>query len=182
MKITPRTWKLKRESRVPTAWKGLEDYIFPIIEKFNLKQDVALEFGVDYGYSSYMLSQAFNKVVGVDSFIADTHIGHDQGDEFYNTVKNSFERTNVEIVRSSFQDFVKDNNNYYDLIHIDIVHKYKPTFACADWAIQHSNVVILHDTISFPEVYRVCQDISARHGVGFYNITECYGLGVLYKI
>ena len=179
MTITKRPWNLQRRDSVQSAWKGLEDYIFPIIEQFNLKQDVALEFGVDYGYSSHILSQAFSKVVGVDSFIGDIHVNNPQGEEFYNTVKNSFEKTNVEIIRASFEDFIKDNNNQYDLIHIDIVHEYDPTFA--DWAIQHSNVVILHDTISFPEVYRVCRDLSSRHGVGFYNIIECFGLGVLYK-
>lgn len=174
-------WLLSKRVDVSSAWKGLEDYIFPIIKQFNLKQDIALEFGVDHGYSSDILSQAFNKVVGVDSFVGDIHIIHTQGEEFYNTVKNSFEGTNVEIVRASFEDFIKDNNNHYDLTHIDIVHEYEPTFACADWAIQHSDVVILHDTESFPEIKRVCQDISAKHDVGFYNITEHFGLGVLYK-
>ena len=181
MTITKQPWELKRRTNISTAWIGLEDYIFPIIKQFNLKQDVALEFGVDHGYSSDILSQAFTKVVGVDSFIGDVHINHAQGEEFYNTVKNSFEGTNVEIVRASFEDFIKDNNNRYDLTHIDIVHEYDPTFACTDWAIQHSDVVILHDTESFPEIKRVCQDISAKHNVGFYNITEHFGLGVLFK-
>lgn len=181
MTLTKQPWKLNRRDNVSTAWKGLEDYVFPIIDQFKLKQNIALEFGVDYGYSTDILSQAFDKVIGVDSFIGDAHIIHPQGDSFYETVKKSFENTNVDIIRSSFEDFIKENNNTYDLIHIDIVHQYTPTFNCADWAIQHSDVVILHDTVSFPEIYQVCQDIASKHNVGFYNITEHFGLGVLYK-
>ena len=179
--INKEQWQFTKRDNVSTAWKGLEDYIFPIIKHFNINQNIALEFGVDHGYSTDILSKAFNKVVGVDSFVGDIHINHAQGEKFYNTVKSSFEGTNVEIVRASFEDFIKDNNNRYDLIHIDIVHEYEPTFNCTDWAIQHSDVVILHDTESFPEIKKVCQDISAKHGVGFYNITEHFGLGVLYR-
>ena len=179
--INKEHWQMNRRDNISTAWRGLEDYIFPIINRFNIKRDTALEFGVDHGYSTDILSQAFNKVVGVDSFVGDAHIIHAQGEDFYNTVKNSFNNTNVEIVRSSFENFIKNNNNSYDLIHIDIVHEYEPTFICADWAIQHSDVVILHDTVSFPEIYKVCQDIALKHNVGFYNITEHFGLGILYK-
>ena len=179
--INKKQWHLTRRDNVSTAWKGLEDYIFPIIKHFNIQPNIALEFGVDHGYSTDILSQAFAKVVGVDSFVGDAHINHAQGDKFYNTVKNSFANTNVEIIRSLSDDFIKDNNNRYDLIHIDIVHEYIPTFNCADWAIQHSDVVILHDTESFPEIKKVCQDISTKHNVGFYNITEHFGLGVLYR-
>ena len=179
--INKEQWQFSKRDNVSTAWKGLEDYIFPLIKHFNINQNIALEFGVDHGYSTDILSQAFNKVVGVDSFIGDVHINHAQGYEFYSTVKNSFAGTNVEIVRTSFENFIKYNNNRYDLIHIDIVHEYEPTFDCTDWAIQHSDVVILHDTESFPEIKKVCQDISAKHGVGFYNITEHFGLGVLYR-
>jgi hypothetical protein len=179
--INKEQWQFTKRDNISTAWKGLEDYIFPIIKHFNIKQNITLEFGVDHGYSTDILSQAFDKVVGVDSFVGDVHINHAQGDGFCNTVKNSFAGTNVEIVRSSFEDFIKNNTNRYDLIHIDIVHEYEPTFNCTDWAIQHSDVVILHDTESFPEIKKVCQDISAKHHVGFYNITEHFGLGVLYK-
>jgi len=164
-----------------SAWQGLERYIPDIITKLKIKTTTALEFGVDHGYSSEALSNLFDKVVGVDSFIGDAHIIHEQGEEFYNTVKNSFNDTNVEIIKSSFEDFIESNNKKYDLIHIDIVHEYEPTYKCADWSIQHSDVVILHDTISFPEINRVCQDISKHHNVNYINILPHHGLGVLYR-
>lgn len=179
--INKEKWTLNKRDSISSAWKGLEDYINPIIDCFNIQPNTALEFGVDLGYSADIFSQVFNKVIGVDSFIGDCHIRHEQGDNFYHAVKDSFVDTNVEIIRSSFEDFIANNETLYDLIHIDIVHEYTPTFNCADWAIQHSNVVILHDTVSFPEIYKVCEDISYKHNAKFYNITEHFGLGILYK-
>lgn len=178
--ITKQLWPYTKLD-VPSAWKGLEDYIFPIISHFNIKPEKALEFGVDHGYSTDILSKAFTKVVGVDLFEGDAHIIHEQGEDFYQTVKNRFKDTNVEIVKSSFENFICKDEDFYDLIHIDIVHLYEPTFNCTEWAVTRSNVVILHDTISFPEIYKVCKDISTKHGLSFYNIPEHHGLGVLYK-
>jgi len=166
---------------ISSAWKGLERYIPDIITKLKIETNTALEFGVDHGYSSEALSNLFDKVIGVDSFIGDAHIIHEQGEEFYNTVKNSFTGTNVEIIKSSFENFIESNTNHYNLIHIDIVHEYQPTYECADWSIQHSDVVVLHDTISFPEIHRVCEDISRKHNANYVNIPNHHGLGVLYK-
>ena len=100
-----------------------------------------------------------------------------------NLTLQRFENTNVDIVRSSFQDFIKTHSNSkYNLVHIDIVHEYEPTFECAEWAVQHSDVVILHDTVSFPAINKVCVDISSKHNnILYYNIPEHFGLGVLYK-
>jgi len=166
---------------VGTAWAGLENYIPGIMKTLNIKPGHGLEFGVDKGYSSYILSQLFEKFTGVDAFMGDCHINHAQGDEFYNDVLEKFKGTNIELVRADYRDFIKSNNDKYDLIHIDIVHHYNETYECAEWSINHSDVVILHDTESFPEVKRVCMDLSNKYGVNFYNITEHYGLGILYR-
>ena len=179
-KINPCLWPYKLSDYI-SAWKGLENYILPIINNFGIKTDTMLEFGVDYGYSTDVFSKVFKKVIGVDSFVSDPCLGHDQGDIFYNNIKEQFKGSNIELCRSSYQDFIKDNNNRYDLIHIDIIHTYKETYECAEWAIMHSNVVLLHDTYSFPEMHRVCRDLSLKYKWGFINIKECHGLGVLYK-
>jgi hypothetical protein len=169
---------------VSSAWKGLENYIPSIIKDFKIQPSLALEFGVDQGFSSHVFSQLFTKVVGVDAFIGDAHINHKQGDEFYNTILNRFQNTNVDIKRADFRDFIKSeeaNKNTYNLVHIDIVHLYQETFECTDWAVTKSNVVILHDTESFPEIKRVCFDVAKKHNLYFYNIPEHFGLGILSK-
>jgi predicted O-methyltransferase YrrM len=181
MQITKEKWQGKM-LEVSTAWSGLEDYMISIMNTFKIKPGHGLEFGVDKGYSTYILSQLFEQFTGVDAFIGDSHINHAQGDEFYREVLQKFQETNVNLVRADFRDFIRDNNDkYYDLIHIDIVHFYDETYQCAEWAIQHSDVVILHDTESFPEVKRVCTDISSKYKVNFSNITQHHGLGILHR-
>ena len=181
MNIIPEHWPHDILADIPSAWKGLENYLYPIIQTFNIQPNLALEFGVDHGYSSYVFSKAFKKVVGVDSFEGDPHIIHQQGDSFYDAIINKFANTNVEIIRSRFEDFIENNNTFYDLIHIDIVHLYEPTHKCTEWSVDHSNVVILHDTCSFPEIDRVCRDISNSKNLKYYNIPDCNGLGILYR-
>ena len=180
MNIIPEQWPYDRLD-VSSAWEGLENYIISIIKNLNINTKTALEFGVDRGYSSYIFSKIFNKVVGVDPFESDIHIGHKQGDDFYKTIQDRFTNTNVELVRSRFEEFIMNNNNRYNLIHIDIVHLYEPTYKCAEWSIDHSDVVILHDTCSFPEIDRVCKDIATKYNLNYYNIPEHHGLGILYK-
>lgn len=181
MTINKEPWTLKKRTDISSAWKGLEDYICPIIKQFNINPNKALEFGVDYGYSTHILSQVFNHVTGVDLFEGDKHIIHKQGEEFYLNVKNYFKDSNVSIIKSSFEDFIQKTDETYDLVHIDIVHLYEPTFNCAQWAVNHSNVVILHDTISFPEIHKVCADLSTKYQLDYYNIPEHHGLGILSK-
>lgn len=165
----------------PSAWRGNEKFLPSIIRSFNLQNNLALDIGVDEGYSTEVFSKFFKKVQGIDSFEGDPHIGHPQGSDFFNKIKNSFKDSNVEIIKTKFEDFILNNHSFYDLIHIDIVHLYEPTFKCAEWAINHSNVVLLHDTISFPDINRVCIDISNKYNLGYININYVFGLGILYK-
>jgi predicted O-methyltransferase YrrM len=168
-----------------SAWEGLEMYMPSIIKEFNIKTNKVLEFGVHEGYSTYILSKLFDKVIAVDAFLTGyydyLYTGHPQAEELYLKAKETFRNTNVEVVRSLFEDYIDQNNDTYDLIHIDIVHLYEPTFKCAEWAINHSNVVILHDTVTFPDVDMACIDISNNYKVNYYNIPEHHGLGILYK-
>ena len=53
------------------------------------------------------------------------------------------------------------------------------TFECGEWAIKHSKCVIFHDTLSFREIMRVCEDLSIKHNLEFYNYGESHGLGIL---
>ena len=44
----------------------------------------------------------------------------------------------------------KIDQTNHDLIHIDIFHDYANTYEAGRWAVDHSNVVLFHDTESFP--------------------------------
>jgi hypothetical protein len=165
-------------AHVRSAWGNIPTILKDIIERFNLKQDLALEFGVEYGYSTSAMSNYFTNVIGVDTFEGDLHSGF-KDNHLEKTTNNLVDFNNIQLVKSDYKDYIKDNNDMYDMIHIDIVHNYNETFECGEWAINHSKCVIFHDTLSFREIMRVCEDLSIKYNLDFYNYEESHGLGIL---
>lgn len=136
---------------VVSAWGDIPTIIKDIIVNFDINPQTALEFGVEYGYSTSALANYFSNVIGVDTFTGDIHcnVKHNHYKMTENILKNY---KNIQLIQSSYQEYIKNNNNIYDLIHIDIVHTYNETYECGEWAVNHSNVVIFHDTNSFDDV------------------------------
>lgn len=167
-----------RLANVGSAWGNIPTILKDIIERFNLKQDSALEFGVEYGYSTSALANYFTKVIGVDTFEGDPHSGF-KLNHLQTTTNNLVDFSNIQLVKSDYRDYIRDNNDMYDMIHIDIIHTYNETFECGEWAIKHSKCVIFHDTLSFHDIMRVCKDLASKHNLEFYNYEESYGLGIL---
>ena len=162
----------------PSAWKGLEIVIPAIIQKFNIRQNTALEFGVEYGYSTGALAQLFDKVTGVDTFLGDQHSL--QRDSFYDYTKTNLEPfPNIQLHQMDYREWIAKDDQKYDLCHIDIVHTYEDTFTCGRWATDHASVVLFHDTESYSDVKRAVADIAHETGKIFYNYPFCYGLGIL---
>lgn len=164
---------------VGTAWVGLESIIEDIVNRFNIERKNALEFGVENGYSTVAISNFFEKVVGVDTFVGDVHAG--QHTDNFQEVKNRLAPfQNIELVQSDYKDFIKTHNlSIYDFIHIDIVHTFDETYECGRWAIDHSKIVIFHDTLSFPDVNKAVGKIAEEKNITFYNYPNCHGLGIL---
>ena len=174
----PKTRDTPNVINVVSAWGDIPTIIKDIIVTFNINPKTALEFGVEYGYSTSALANYFTNVIGVDTFTGDIHS---------NTKYNHYKMTqrilnnykNIQLINSSYKNYINNNNNIYDLIHIDIVHTYNETYECGEWAVNHSRVVIFHDTISFDEVKKVCYDLSTKYGLEFYNYPDSHGLGIL---
>jgi hypothetical protein len=160
------------------AWVGLEKIILDIIEFSQIKTERALEFGVEFGYSTSALANYFTEVTGVDIFTGDEHAGS-YGDIFESTKNNLKEFPNIKLIRSDYRDFIRGNDTRYDLVHVDIIHTYDDTFACGLWSAQHSDCTIFHDTQSFPDVKRAVVDIAKKTGKKFYNYRKFNGLGIL---
>lgn len=160
------------------AWVGLEKIIFDIIEFSKIETNTAIEFGVEFGYSTAVFGNYFKKVIGVDIFTGDEHAGH-HGDIYDLTKKNLVDFANIELVKSDYKDFIQANDQYVDLIHVDIIHTYEDTFACGLWAARHSNCTLFHDTQSFPEVKRAVAEIAKVCNKKFYNYRQCNGLGII---
>ena len=169
----------KRLLHQKTAWKGLETIIRDIIEFSKIETETCLEFGVEYGFSISAFSNYFDDVTGVDIFEGDIHTG--KYESIYEQVKQSLQPfENINLINSDYRDFIKNPlRNFYNLIHVDIVHTYEATFECGLWSAQHSNVTLFHDTESFPEVKRAVADIAKQTGKTFYNYKKCFGLGII---
>ena len=93
------------------------------------------------------------------------------------------EYTNIELIESTWEQWAMSvpKNSRYDLIHIDIVHDYDSTFNAGEWAVEHSDVVIFHDTISFSDVNKAVSDLSEKYEYYYYNYPLYNGLGILSK-
>ena len=169
---------------VPTAWNGCESILHDILKRFQVFPGIALEFGVDYGYSLAAIANFFNRVIGVDTFKGDINAGY-RDETLMDQTKNALKDfKNIALVQSDFRDYIREYNSKcsrYNLIHVDIVHNYKDTNDCVAWSVQHSDVVLVHDTIAFPEVRRAVQDVCWETGRGFYEYQVDHGLGILVK-
>ena len=69
--IDYRPARLEQPSRgldIVSAWKGHEQVIADLIERFNVPRRTCLEFGVEFGFSTVAFSSYFDRVVGVDTF------------------------------------------------------------------------------------------------------------------
>ena len=160
------------------AWVGLESIILDIIEFSKIEKNSALEFGVEFGYSTAALSNYFKSVIGVDVFTGDAHAGH-HGDIFDLTKNNLKEFKNIELIKADYREYIARNNNEFDLIHVDIIHTYEETYACGLWSAEHSACTIFHDTQSYADVKKAVSDIAKKTKKRFYNYRKCNGLGIV---
>jgi len=164
-----------------SAWKANALVIKDITNRFVKDPNLLLEFGVEYGYSTAVFSSYFKNVIGVDTFKGDENSGIRSDGFFEETKALLINYPNIQLIQASYQDFIATNNDRYDAIHVDIVHTYEDTYACGKWAVEHSDVVMFHDTLSFEGVRRSCEDLSKEYGFTFYNYNADYGLGILVK-
>jgi hypothetical protein len=167
-----------RRLDVPSAWEGIQNILSDIIERFHVKTDRCLEFGVEFGFSTVALSSYFDSVVGVDIFCGDIHTVNKEN-IYEETVSRLSPYTNIALVRSDYRDFIHSESGSFGLIHVDIVHTFADTFACGLWSARHSQCTIFHDTESFPQVKQAVVEVARATGKTFLNFEESFGLGIL---
>jgi hypothetical protein len=132
-----------------SGWAGIESILPELIERFQIKTDRCLEFGVESGYSAVALSSYFGSVTGVDTFLGDRHTGIDK-DLYEETVSRLAPYDNIKLVRSDYRDYIQQDTSFYGLIHVDIIHTFADTLACGEWSVRHSRCTLFHDTQSYP--------------------------------
>lgn len=168
-----------------SAWKGLEVLIAPIIRDFHICSFDALEFGVEGGYSTAALAEHFNCVTAVDHFRGDVYSGVKvDANALERETRKSLESwPNIVLLKDDCFSWIasRTTRHCYDLCHIDITHEYSETFAAGLWAVRHADVVLFHDTETYPEVKRACIALAAQTDCEAYNWPKNHGLGILVK-
>jgi len=163
---------------VKSAWKGLEVIIPDILDRFEVGRGSCIEFGVEFGYSTAVFSNYFDRVVGVDSFEGDFNTA-DRVDHFQETSERLSCFKNIELHKMRYQQWITRDDGLYDFAHVDIVHTYRDTFQCGVWAARHSKCVVFHDTESFVDVRNAVLDVAEETGKQVFNYPFSYGLGIL---
>jgi len=164
--------------QVDTAWSGIELIIEDILDRFQVKRNRCIEFGVEFGYSSVVFSNYFKQVTGVDTFEGDEHTLH-KGDHFEQTKVRLASFPNIQLHKSDYRDWIKKDDSQYNFAHVDIVHNYKETYECGLWAVNHCTCTIFHDTESFPAVRKAVIDLAKATSKRVFNYPKCYGLGII---
>jgi hypothetical protein len=167
---------------VPTAWEVVPPILCDILNRFHVKRNLCLELGTQHGYSTAALANFFNVVIGVDTFAGDEYAGVGDPDHTFNGTGETMKAfPNVVLVRSDFRQWIVNTRGRFDLCHIDLYHTYDITFAAAMWAVDNSDIVLAHDTISFPEVNRALEDVADAKGLKYFNWPVKHGLGILVR-
>ena len=167
-----------RGLQVVSAWEGIQNILADLIARFQIDTSRCLEFGVEYGFSTVAISSYFQSVMGVDTFHGDLHTDN-KDDIFDETSRRLSFYPNIELIRSDYRDFIKQDHGTFGLIHVDIIHTFADTFACGLWSAHHSHCTIFHDTESFPAVKQAVVEVARATGKKFYNFNESFGLGIL---
>ncbi len=165
---------------IESAWKGHENFAVSLVKW--MKPTTIVELGVDFGFSTIAFALPnIGTVYGVDHFAGDEHAGY----------RNTYEQVvkqighmgidNVVLIQSDFSELSKKWDKEIDILHIDGLHTYemvKRDFN--NWAgfVKDDGVILLHDTISFPDdVGRLFAEIRMPK----FNFTHSHGLGIIAK-
>ncbi len=170
---------------IQSAWnvppKSHNEFVSWLVEKIN--PQVTVELGVDYGYSSFLMSlNNKGKVYGIDCFDNTKHgIRIDEDYQFVLDVKDKLKLDNLEIIKGYFDEVAKEWDKEIDLLHIDGLHDYANCKNdCDTWSpfLKENGVIIFHDTISNPDGVGV---FFSQLEVPKVNFTNSAGLGVASK-
>ena len=119
-----------------SAWGDIPTILEEVVGNFCKKTNLALEFGVEWGYSTSAISNYFKSVTGVDTFTGDIHSSF-KSDHFQQTKDFLNEFKNIKLIQSTYQDFTACHDEMYDFIHVDIIHTYEDTYRCGLLSVEN---------------------------------------------
>ena len=170
----------ERLQHIVSAWKGHEDFAVKLVEYLN--PEVVVELGVDWGFSVFAFALPnIGTVYGIDWFQGDKYAGHRTTYEQVLDERAKLDLRNVVLIKADFAEAAKSWTQPIDVLHIDGDHDYasvKQDFA--HWArfVRDDGIILMHDTVSFPDdVGRFYDELQLPK----FNFTHSHGLGVVCK-
>lgn len=164
-------------AHVPSTWGNIPGVLKDIIERFGLGRELACEIGCEMGYSASALANYFKKVVAVDRFDWKKEDGRNRSIEEVRRILKKW--NNIELIQDDCLNFIQYEKRRFDIVHIDVgyeTHIYEITYPCAEWAAKWTDCILMHDTLVFEDVDRVCEEISELYGFEYWNYIEDRGL------
>ena len=164
---------------IGSAWKGHRIFAENLVKE--LKPKIVVDLGVDWGYSSFCLSNPnIGKVYAVDLFTPNAY-NSENTFNYVNNFKDLHGFKNLEFIKSDFCDLVKEWKETIDILHIDGWHSYEEVKRDFDmWSklVSDNGVILMHDTeeMSFG-VRKFFDEIQLPK----FNFTHSSGLGVVCK-
>lgn len=165
---------------IVTAWRGHEDFATWLVQE--LKPEVVVDLGVDYGFSSFVFARAGAKMVyGIDSFEGDPQVGHRDTSIDVERKQKELGIENLTLIRGYFSEVAKTWDKPIDILHIDGRHRYedvKEDFEIWSKFVRPGGVILLHDTAVIREpygVHRYFKEITLPKT----TFTHANGLGVV---
>ena len=148
---------LQNIHKYPSAWTGHSNLAIHLVNALN--PSIIVDLGVDYGFSTFCFAYPqIGKIYGVDWFQGDIHAGHRNTYpivmEQYDELKSIYGISNIEFIKSDFNDLAKSWNLKIDLLHIDGLHTYeavKLDFETWSKFTTKDSVILFHDVESFPD-------------------------------
>jgi len=164
-----------------SAWKGHADLAINLVEEF--KPTTIVDLGVDFGFSTFCFAYAnIGKIYGVDWFVDNNE--EDYRDTYktvlkqYNELKSEYNISDVEFIKSDFNDLAKTWDKEIDILHIDGLHTFeavKNDFETWSKFTHENSIILFHDTECFPDdVGRFFNTLDGHK----FKITGSCGLGI----
>jgi hypothetical protein len=173
-------------NRYPSAWTGHGEFAIKLVQE--LKPEVIVDLGVDYGFSTFCLAYPqIGKVYGVDWFQGDEHAGYRDTYplvlNLYEELKKEYNINNVELIKGDFNEVAKTWSKEIDLLHIDGFHTYEAVKNDYETWIKFCKedaVILFHDVEVFPGVAQLFSELpgdlklvrSGSCGLGVFTLNK----------
>lgn len=165
---------------IPSAWTGHRDFAVWLVKE--LKANIIVDLGVDYGYSTYSFASAKQgRIFGVDLFKGDQQTGFRNTHEYVldsiKHLKVKYGIDNIKILKGDFNEVAKTWSNTIDILHIDGYHSYeaiKNDYETWSKFLGRDSIVLFHDTVAHEGVTKFFAELDLPK----FNFTHSAGLGI----